>query len=116
MGPPLPPPLKSPKDETAALLAGICTQDLNYGGGFSSDGPELASPNEVRALSEIGEGAQSFGSDDLSDSELEDVARDVEQASSAGTKGVRDHQQKVKETFCEDDFDLSTQELCQLVD
>ena len=107
--PPLPlPPKKPPKDETAALLAGICTQDLDYGGEVSSD-----DANEVRQPDAA---TQSFGGDDLSDSELEDIAKDVERASSPqDAKVLSDHQPQAKETFCEDDFDISTQELCELV-
>lgn len=105
--PPLPlPPKKPPKDETAALLAGICTQDLDYGGEVSSD-----DANEVR---ECDAATQSFGGDDLSDSELEDIAKDVERSPQA-TRVLSDHQAQAKETFCEDDFDISTQELCELV-
>ena len=96
---PLPPAIKPLKDGTAALLAGLCTQDLDY------DIDPLAADDAA-----IEAEGQSFDNDNLiSDAELEDAVRDIEGRSSADVCGGKEHN-------CYDDFfDISTQELCELL-
>ena len=96
---PLPPAIKPLRDDTAALLAGLCTQDLDY-----DIDPLAADDAAVEA------GGQSFGNDNtISDAELEDAVRDLEGRSSPDVCGGKEHN-------CYDDFfDISTQELCELL-
>ena len=96
---PIPPAIKALRDDTAALLAGLCTQDLDY------DIDPLAAENAAMEA-----GGQSFGNDaTISDAELEDAVRDIEGRSSPDVYGGKEHS-------CYDDFfDISTQELCELL-
>ena len=105
--------IKPPKDDTAALLTGLCTQDLDYDADPWSDDTKF-DPSEAMT-SDPSKAAQSFGDDTISDAELEDIARDVEERSSARTANASNEQHGVQETFCDDEFGFSTQELCELV-
>jgi hypothetical protein len=96
---------KPPRDDTAALLAGLCTQDLDYDADLEPDSLPEAGISLTHA-------ARSFEDDTISDAEFEDVARDVEERSSGM---VGEGREMAKESFYDELFDLSTQELCELV-
>jgi len=96
---------KPPRDDTAALLAGLCTQDLDYDADLEPDSLPEAGISLKHA-------ARSFEDDTISDAEFEDAARDVEERSSGM---VGEGLQMAKESFYDELFDLSTQELCELV-
>lgn len=120
-----------PRVETASLLAGLCTQDLAYDDYDSAteedEPPTPKGPSLVEKAM-----AQSFGDDGLSDSEFEDMARNVEERSSGQSisqtavqekqkvraseeqEAKESEERKAKESFCDDLFDISTQELCEL--
>jgi len=99
---PIPTPLR---DDTAALLAGLCTQDLDYDADLEPDSLQEAGTGSEQA-------SRSFEDDTISDAEFEDVVRDVEQRSSGI---IGEGQQMAKESFYDEFFNLSTQELCELV-
>lgn len=106
--PSFPTAAKPPRDnDTAALLAGLCTQDLDYDADLEPDSlPDLGTrPKQA---------ARSFEDDTISDAELEDVVRDMEERSSLGMVGEGQQMAKT-ESFYDEFFDMSTQELCELV-
>lgn len=97
--------VKPPRDDTAALLAGLCTQDLDY----DAD-PLYDHEAWDRLVPGLGNPGQSFEDDAISDAELEDVVRNVEERSLGTTS---EQQPKAKEV--DDFFGISTQEWCEIV-
>lgn len=87
------------------MLAGLCTQDLDYDADLEPDSLQGAGASLKPA-------ARFFEDDMISDAELEDVARDVEERSSGI---ISEGPQMAKESFYDEFFDLSTQELYELV-
>lgn len=105
-----------PKVSTKDLSAQICTRG-------QLDTAEEKSASPVIKISmgagedTIQEQEQSF-SDDISDEDLEGAVAEAEQSTSATSGSDRSNmdQQKQSDSFCDDDFDLSTQELRDLID
>ena len=112
--PTIPRTTKPLSDETAALLAGICTQDLDYDADLPTTYERPGFMEDTVATRK--KAAQSFGDDAISDAELEGATKDIEERSSGTTTlDVGKYQKKAKESLCDDFFDISTQDFCELV-
>lgn len=111
--PTLPRPAKPARDDTAALLAGICTQDLDYDAESLADTRVPAQGQEPTV--EMKKAALAFGDDMISDTELEEEANHVEQRSSGETSSCSGDKQQMTGSFWDDFFDIPTQDLCELV-